>query len=312
MIVKGPSGAAFEMRKFRGRELQKVADRIEEGAGMSEMAMCTLLQSCWMGTVDVGPYVSLDPGSAPDFYNEILKADIPGMLLGLRVGSFRKGSEYLFEIRCENPQCGERITWATDIVEHVLPRTQGLSEAAIAHVETGEPIVIDLIEGSDGKPHKLGIRLTTLVQEEPTRNYLNVQVKRRKRKNKNQMLADRIATQLVTVDGKPMKSIAHRLDFCQDLAMDDLFDVRDKIDAHECDVDTTITVKCHECKWEFDTQLPFGQSFLDPTSVSRRERRFGLPGAEHQANESTSEQPKEEPAATTATGQPKAISSQPQ
>ena len=304
MIIKGPSGVAFEARKFRGREIQKVADRIEEGAGMSEMAMCTLLAACWLRTVDVGPYVSLDPESVPNFYNDVLKADIPGLLLNLRAGSFRRGDEYTFDVRCEDASCGERITWHTNLAKHVLPRSQGLSAAAVAYLESGTLIPIKLLEGPDGKPHMLGMRLTTLAEEEPTRKFLSQQVKRRKRKSKQQLLADRIASQLVTVDGQKMTSIAHRLNFCADLSMDDLYDVRDKIDAHECDVDTAITVKCHECKWEFDVQLPFGQSFLDPTSVSRRERRFGLLDEERPENESSNDTTKALPSETPATGQP--------
>lgn len=243
---------------------------------MSEMAMCTLLASCWTRTIDVGPYVDMDPGERPDFYNKMLKADIPGLLLSLRAGSFRKGDEYLFDVRCED--CGTRITWATFIEEHILSRSRGLSEAGKAYVETKSPIEVKLPEGPDGKPHTLGMRLTTLSEEEPVRKFLDQQVKRRQRKSKTALLADRLASQIVTVDGVPMKSIAERVKFCNDTSQDDLYELRDAIDAHECEVDTTITVRCRECKWEFDTQLPFGQSFLDPKSLSRRESRFGQPG----------------------------------
>lgn len=291
MIIKGPSGVTFEARKFRGREIQKVADRIEEGAGMSEMAMCTLLSSCWIRTVDVGPYVDLDPGTCPDFYNAILKADIPALLLGLRAGSFRKGDEYLFDIRCEDGSCNTRITWATNIVKHVIPRSRGLSEAGSAYVESGTPIEVKVAEGPDGKPHTVGMRLTTLAQEEPVRKFIEQQVKRRKRKSKTAMLADRLASQIVHVDGVEMKSIAKRVEWCNDLSMDDLYTLRESIDMHECEVDVMITVKCPECSWEFDAQLPFGQSFLDPMSLSRREKRFGLPGEDSQesASESSTE-----------------------
>ncbi|MBU0999544.1 hypothetical protein KKG24_04595, partial [Patescibacteria group bacterium] len=45
--------------------------------------------------------------------------------------------------------------------------------------------------------------------------------------------------------------------------------------SHECEVDTELTVKCSTCRLEFDVDLPFGRSFLDPSSLSRREKRFG-------------------------------------
>jgi hypothetical protein len=280
MIIYGPSGVKFEARRFTGQEIQDIADTIEEGQSMSDHAMCQLLSSCWVRTIDQGPYSFGD--AKPNFYNQVLKSDIAGLLLTLRVGSFRNGSEYRFAVRCPDGDCKARVPWFTNLSEHVLPRTRPLSPAGALYMQDGTPISIafPVDEWSpmlpSGQPIlTIEMRLMTLAAEEPMRKYLKQELKRKQRKTKDILLADRLASQIVGVNGEPMASIAAKLQLTRSLPQDDLYYLRDEIDMHECEVDALITVKCPECNWEFDAPLPFGPSFLDPTSQSRRDRMFG-------------------------------------
>ena len=285
MIIYGPSGIRCEARRFTGKEMQGIADTIEEGQSMSDHAMTQLLGSVWVSNLCTGPY-DIAPEAKPNFYNQILKADISGLLLSLRVGSFRDGTNYKFAVRCPEAECKARVPWAVDLAKHVLPRSRGLSEAGRLYLSDHTPIVVTVpddewaFEFEGERVHSVQMRLMTLAAEEPMRKFLKQEVKRKQRKTRDILLADRLASQIVGVNGEAVASIATKLDFTRGLAQDDLYLLRDQIDEHECEVDALITVRCVECNWEFDAPLPFGPSFLDPTSLSRRERLFGLPGEE--------------------------------
>lgn len=281
MIIQGPSGVTFEARKFTGAEIQAVADKLEEGKSMSDKAMTSLLGMCWTGTVDSGPYSLGD--AKPNFYNKILKSDVVGLLLSLRVGSFRKGNEYDFVVRC--PDCASKVQWYVDLSKFILPRQKPLSSQGEAFVRHGEGIVITLPE--DERPvvegeevESVTMQLMTLQREEPMKAFLRQEIRRKERKTKDILLADRIGSQLLGWNGHELKSAAHKCQFARKLPQDDLYFLRDEIDKHDAEVDTMVTIVCPECKWEFESALPFGPSFLDPTILSRRARLFDKPEQE--------------------------------
>lgn len=268
MEIRGASGLVCEASKFRGREIQAIADKLEEGRSMSDQAMCSLLSSCWSQTIDSGPY-DLDDGK-PNFYNQILKGDIPSLLLCLRVGSFKEGTNYGFKVRCEDADCREPIPWHIDISKDVLSRIKPLSDEGQEHLRSKEPIEVVTLDGT-----RVGFQLMTLSREEPMRKFVKQQRKRKQRRTRDGLLQDRIASQILTIDGNRVSNVRDRWEWASDLTGEELYHLRDMFDAHDCEVDTTITVRCHECGWEFDAPLPFGRSFLDPTSQSRRDRLFG-------------------------------------
>ncbi len=126
MIIWGASGVKFEARKFRGRDIQAVNDKVEDGS-VTDAGMCHLLSACWERTVDPGPY-ELEPDAKPNFYNQILKSDVACLLLTLRQGSFRNGDEYAFKTRCQSDDCRKPIeSWHISLGKHVLSRVRTLT-----------------------------------------------------------------------------------------------------------------------------------------------------------------------------------------
>lgn len=261
----------------------KFSERLDEGRTMTDIAMCELLSQCWLSTIDPGPY-NFEVNQKPNFHNQVLKSDIPMLLLTFRVGSFKNGSTYNFNLRC--PECRSKVPWTTDLEKYILPRTRPLSEEGIQYLADKTPIDIDFTNAPDEvefrgeRVSNVGIRLLTLHSEKQVDDHLKQEIRRKERRTKNKTGADSLASYLLTVNGQPLKNVAEKLKFMRDLTHDSLLFFRDSVDEHEAELDANVTARCHECKWEFDTILPFGPSFLDPSSSTRRERLFGLPGEE--------------------------------
>lgn len=275
MEIYAPSGLRCEARPFKGREIMAIVEALEETESMGNDAMLELLNGTWINTLDVGPYAKLEGvDRKPNFPSEVLKNDILGLLLSLRVGSFPDGYDYVFKVRCEDLMCKHAITWATNIVKHILSRVRSLPEESEAHVATGELLHFD-VAGSD-----VAFRLPTLASEAPMQKWIKLQRRRRgpggrqARRTKRQTVIDRMAAQIVQLDGKKaLVPKAHA--FVMDLDAVDLYALRERMDLADVQIDNQITVKCDECDLEFETDLPLGPSFLDPHILSRRDRWFG-------------------------------------
>jgi hypothetical protein len=263
-----------------------IVERLEDTESMGTDAMLELLNGTWLSTTDAGPYLKLvpDEGAAvkPNWQNQVLKNDILGLLLSLRVGSFPKGYDYEFKVRCEGERCKHPIRWGTHIVDHVLSRMRTLCDESVAHLETGEPLLYNAAGA------EIGFRLPTLASEVPMRKHIKQLRKRRTRKTKKETTIDRVAAQILTIGSKKVRAQqAH--DFVLDLDAVDYYALRDHFDLADVQIDNELTVKCPECDWVFEVDLPLTPSFLDPTSLSRRDRYFGHLDAEEQADSKETE-----------------------
>ena len=284
MEIYAPSGLRCEARPFKGREIMAIVEALEETESMGNDAMLELLNGTWLSTLDVGPYAKLEGAERkPNWQSEVVKNDLLGLLLSLRVGSFPDGHLYEFPVRCEGPGCRHRIIWGCNITEHILSRVRELPEPGRRYLESGEPIVHN-VAGTEVR-----FRLPTLQSEVPMLKWIK-QMRKRKgpdgrkaRRTRKQTVIDRMAAQIIGLEfngvvQKPTVPRAHA--FVMDLDAPDLYDLREAMDLADVQIDSEITVKCDECDWEFETDIPLTQSFLDPGILGRRARWFGHLDAE--------------------------------
>lgn len=283
MEIYAPSGLRCEARPFKGREIMDVVEALEETESMGDDAMTRLLSGTWLSTTDVGPYTKLTEGTdaKPNWQNQVLKGDLLGLLLSLRVGTFPDGYDYVFKVRCEDQLCRHAITWGTHITKNVLSRVRPLPDESCGHLATGELLPFN-VAGTDVR-----FRLPTLASEAPMQKWIKQQRKRRGpggkrlRRTKRQTLMDRLAAQIVQLDGQ-RATVPRAHAFVMDLDAPDLYALRERMDLADVQIDNQLTVKCDECDLEFETDLPLGQSFLDPHILSRRDRWFGHLDAENE------------------------------
>jgi len=105
-VITCPSGLSGRIRGLKVREERILADRklAKAGAQLDE-----LLTSCWLETLDPGPY------EEPLDWSKVLQGDRFFVLLMVRALSY--GPEYAFSVTCESRGCRGRIHWELDLTQ---------------------------------------------------------------------------------------------------------------------------------------------------------------------------------------------------
>ena len=284
MLIECPSGLKGEARRIKGREIQAIADKLADDEDVSEAGLISVLNGCWTNTIDAGPYGYISTGNIQVPWRRVLKGDLIPALLNIRVGSFRDGKDYTFLARCS--ACRKPFRWTIDITTELLARSRPLSEEGLAHLEQGgADLSMDLKvypeEDINGEPRIVPIsyRLATLERDKDAEKWKKQQLRRKERRTKEEIIIDQLANQITRIDGKKLNH-RERWTWVKELGSQEIYDLRNHFEAAECGIDTSITVKCERgiCEYEFDVDLPFGPSFLDPSRLDRRERLFGVVG----------------------------------
>lgn len=107
MEVTCPSGLRGEIRGMKIKELSLMSDAklVRSGKLMTE-----IVKNCWIRTVDPGPY-KFTSDVLP--WAHMLHADQLCVFKQIRVATF--GSEFEFEVTCDNDSCKHRFLWVMDL-----------------------------------------------------------------------------------------------------------------------------------------------------------------------------------------------------
>lgn len=265
-ILEAPSGLVVEMRKMRGAEVVALAERADD-AGAGKFG--AIVGPCWVRTVDPGPYSFVLEGDAKPPFDRMLTGDMLAAFVFLRRISMPDGNHYDFEVRCE--RCGKGYGWRVRLDEHL--RTQPLPAASVERLRRGEAMETH-VDGRAVRFHLQTIGHETLVEK-----------MLRKQKRQVATIVDLLAARIVSVEGlKPGE--AARWDWVSDLAIDDLYGLRDAMDEQDCGLDTLLRTACEarDCRWEQDVVLPLGGSFFLP----KRRPRPAPPAPEPSSSEDSS------------------------
>lgn len=282
MIIECPSGFKGEARRIKGHEIQAIADKLADDEDVSEAGLIAVLNGCWATTIDPGPYQYISAGDTAVPWRRVLKGDLIPALLNIRVGSFRGGASYTFLTRCRS--CNKPpFKWTVDLRATLLSRTRPLSEAGVRHLRDGEDLRFDLevMPEMGGEPEVVPItfRLATLDRDDESTKWRRQQVRRKERVARDEIIIDQLANQITSIGGQRM-DIRMRWKWVRNLDAQAIYDLRDAFEAAECGIDTAVTVRCENdrCGLQYDIDLPFGPSFLDPSRLGRREKLFGPVG----------------------------------
>jgi hypothetical protein len=244
MEIICPSGLSGELRGMRVREEALMSDRKLLNSGRM---IGSLLEACWVRTINPGPYGKL--GEKPDL-SQVSSADRTYMLLQLRMQSF--GTSYEFDVACGN--CERTIKWQCELTEFA---TRPMKPEGVEHLRTGAPIVRTLPSGMDVK-----FRLGLGADEE----YM-AKLDKKERVN---ISTHNLARRVLEIDGKTAwKDV---FDAVADLAVIDGDYLHDQIDEIEGGVDLSFDIECPKCASRQLTMLPFEMSFFSSRKRLKRTR----------------------------------------
>lgn len=272
MKIELPSGAVGVARKLKTGDLQDLADGMED----DELAMegvFLLVRSSWLQCADAGAYSEdvMAYGTTAPEWPKVLKGDLLAALLQLRIGSFREGHLYEFEVPCEHNEKCPPIKWQIDLREDVLSRVKKLPESSFEHVRTGEPLITRLYNPETGKHDgpAVSFRLQTVENEGPINELRKKQIEQDRRKSNKPNLIDQLASQIVAVEGVRLSNERQVWQWVKKLDLDDALDLQDAFEAADCGFETELEVRCKHCRRTQKADLPLQKSFLVP---SRRKR----------------------------------------
>lgn len=236
--VSCPSGLRLRMRGMKVKDEQLFANRklAQSGRLISE-----LLRVCFEEVLDMGPY-SFD---GPPIWDQLLASDRTYALIQVRIASY--GSDYEFRVTCD--ACRHVYGWGVDLDDlDVIP----VSEQGIEHVRSGQPIPVELCDGST-----VMCRLST-GEDEAYLAGLGA-------KDEHKILTYSLARRITTLNGKDrFKSIVGELEELPAKVGDDLWN---KTDDLEGGVETSFDVECPRCGSDQQVSLPFEAGFF---STKRR------------------------------------------
>lgn len=242
--IECPSGLVLNVRKMKGREIVAVASQADDTD--ASMNMQTLIGTCWLDTVDPGPYPYVLPGNdtAPPWLR-LLKGDVLFVFIALRRLSLFEGNDYHFQVRCE--ECGKGYVWTLPLDK--LP-TFKLPDESKARVMKGE-----LFECTTSDGTKVQFDLQKMAQEEDVAKLMKSQGRKRA------TMLDTLAGQIQTINGKPTP-IKFKFDWLMDQDLDVITCLEAEFAKVDCGVDTAIATVCTHCSWKQAIALPFGKSFF--------------------------------------------------
>lgn len=234
--IECPSGLVGEVRGLKTKEANLLADR---QAMRSGSALDAILSSCWLRTIDPGPYAIPEDGK-PD-WSKVLIGDRLYVFMRIRAATF--GEEYAFPVLCES--CRERFEWEVKLCDLPIKPLPEASKSALANggrIETylrdGKKAWFKLMTGADE------VRAARIVRQQP-----------------GKVLLTALGARIVEIEGvKP----EDRMRFLDDLDFGEANDIIRVLDEHDGGVETSLEVECTHCFASQEVRLPFGREFLMP------------------------------------------------
>ena len=242
-IVHCPSGLAGEVRAFKAKEANLLADPRQ---ARNVVSFDKVLRACWETTIDPGPY---DMGEGGPDWSRALVADRFAALIGVRVATY--GPDYEFQVNCANEACpGKRFMWGlnleTDLERKALPEesiTVWLNDNRFPAKAGGKNLWFKLLTGAD-----------------EARNTV------RFRQSRDALITAALASRIVEIEGVHSNDKMHWL---ENLDMGEAMSLLDQFDSVDGGVETEIEVQCEHCLTVQDIELPFARDFFLPRQKKR-------------------------------------------
>ncbi len=263
MEIKCPSGLAGEIRGMKGREAQAFVDpQLVRSYG----SMDAMLSNCWLSTAANGPYKIESDGKVP--WKIALLGDRFHAMMEIRGATF--GYDYDFNVKCES--CEKQYGWELNLrdlprkelpatsfekfaagdnkFDIELPQTQAETDQKILTFKLGtgvEEVAIAKLKGGAGSTKKLGPVDAVWVQTVSINSFEDGKV--------------------TPIPGGPFGFKR----YLEDLDYPELLIVLEKMQDHDCGVDTKIETFCEFCGWQQWIELPFQRSFFEPRRKKKAE-----------------------------------------
>ncbi len=212
-------------KSFKVKDEQTLSDPnlVKDGRVISK-----LLESCWLETIDPGPYPFLANGEESfkkPGWDRVLQGDRLFTLVCIRVKTY--GPDYEFDIQCSNSSCERTIQWRMDLQEL---ECNDLPPESRQKVKADEPFLTELADGT-----QLKYRLLTGVDD-------RFQA-RLKETNPSKILLTMLARRVVEIDGVGKDARKIRA-FLEDLPLSDADRLRDELEEADCGLQTEFDVYC--------------------------------------------------------------------
>lgn len=252
MDITLPSGLRGRIRKLKTKDANKVAQGGRRDAAVRQTS--ELLAACWEETLDLGPYEGVEGVTRPDGginWDRVLVGDRYALLVYLRRATH--GDIYPFGVSCPARDCRVRFEWEVNLEDVPVTPLSEEDRAAFTH---GNRITAE-VAGT-----QVAFKLPTGQDE----------IKSAKQANKfrDRRLTFAIMMRLLDVDGVEPGKLR---DWVEDLDLDQVDELFDVMQAHDCGVETAIEVECQDCGERFEVDLPFDQNFMFPKSQGTGKRR---------------------------------------
>jgi len=266
--VSLPSGAEVVLRQLLMREENILAQSARSRGRNKNNVLNTVLDSCLVEWVDVGPYTGVNPGDRP-VTRSLLMGDKFVLMIELRKITYRDGEKYpIHGVECPSGSCplfDYEVDLETDLVR------RDLDEEDLAVVVSGEPFSCEIA----------GKKITFTLASGKTEEALEKLVKH----NPGRAMSCALRSRIVDVEGVERRDILDWLDgnnghskTFDGLGGQECEDLRDAFDLHECGVDTEVAIECPHCGREEMLDLPFDSGFLLPSKgikERKKNRRHG-------------------------------------
>jgi hypothetical protein len=268
MRIELPSGASGQARRLKTGDLADLAEALEDDQLGDEGAFA-LIRSAWLQVDDPGPYPEdvMAFGTAQPDWARVLKGDLVGALLQIRIGSLREGYTYEFDVPCEHSKKCPPIKWEIDLRESIIAKVKRLPDTSRDHVRSGEPLVTHLYnpesEQHDGPA--VSFRLQTVAAERPIEELRKKQLEQKRRKSNQTNVIDQLAAQITKVEGQSLQNERQVWQWVRALDWDDALDLQAAFEEADCGYETEIEVMCKQCRRPQQNDLPLQKSFLVPS-----------------------------------------------
>lgn len=266
--VHFPSTLRIEAKPWLSTELVKLGTAARSARGGSGLApMFDMLTRAWVRTLDPGPYRFTVGAAKPERpWFEMLTGDV---LVGLKeVRARSSGDKYYLPFDC--PRCGEDDNLVAVPLSELKVRP--LSDEALRKVRSREPFkarVADVEVAFDlqyGRHDEEAAALLAKVKEDK-------RLGRRVVGRGAHSLIEAAAVRVRALDGQERPAI-ERWEWVASLRTEEVDDLRDAFDEHDCGVDTEHQVLCQACqrRSRLDVPLLTGRYFWqrpDQKTISR-------------------------------------------
>ena len=233
--ISCPSGLRGTLRGMKMKDEKVLVDK---KLVRSARSLTALLESCWLETLDPGPYAV----EGKFDWDKALTADRTYALIQLRIASY--GADYEFDVTCQNDSCGRKYGWGLDLNDMDVAQ---VSAEAKQYVQTQKPVALTLATG-------------TVVQCRPLTGEDERFLATKGADDQSMVLAHHLARRIVEIRGKKKwRDVVSEIEDLEVREADELWDLTDE---YEGGVETMIDTVCPSCDNEQRVLLPFEASFF--------------------------------------------------